>query len=124
MFVAVVIVRLPGKAAMFLFMEQVDVEEENRRAQAHKLAKLAKMEQDWRAEQQGGRGSWFWNSFATSFTSNIIENIQVGVVGHTHTLMFDFGPIHRWILMTFIFGMRMRPLDDPWEWGCCWMEWE
>ena len=34
------------------------------------------MEQKWREEQRG-KTSWFWSSFASSFTSTIVENLQV-----------------------------------------------
>ena len=34
------------------------------------------MEQKWREEQRG-KTSWFWSSFASSFTSTIAENLQV-----------------------------------------------
>lgn len=34
------------------------------------------MEKKWREEQQG-KTSWFWSSFASSFTSTVAENLQV-----------------------------------------------
>lgn len=46
-------------------------------AQIRKMAKLAALEAAWREEQQKGRSSWFWSSFASSFSSTIAENLQV-----------------------------------------------
>jgi vacuolar protein sorting-associated protein 13D len=62
-----------------LDLEKFDAEEEKMAAQARKRAKLFAMEQNWKEEQQRGGSSWFWSSFASSFTSTIAENLQVTI---------------------------------------------
>lgn len=52
-------------------------EEELAREQTAKQVKLAKLEEGWRAEQQRGRGWWFWSPFSASLPSNVIANLQV-----------------------------------------------
>lgn len=56
---------------------QYDPEEEERQAQAKKRARLDKLEQRWKAEQQESRGGWWFLSSFTSFPSSIVENLQV-----------------------------------------------
>ena len=66
---------------LFFFFSNIlkfNPEEEKAAAQSKKLSKLAAMEQKWREEQQGGKSSWFWSSFAASFSSTVAENLQVG----------------------------------------------
>ena len=55
---------------------QYDPEKEEAAAQAKKHARLAKMEDKWKEDQQQSKGWWFLAPFS-SFPSNVIENLQV-----------------------------------------------
>ena len=52
-------------------------EEEAAREQTVKEALLAKLEEEWKAEQQTNSGWWFWSPLSVSLPSNVIANLQV-----------------------------------------------
>ena len=61
---------------------QYNAEAEEEQAQAKKQAKLDKLEREWKAEQQRTSSWWFqkWLPLPTSFPSNVVANLQVGMV--------------------------------------------
>ena len=79
------------------------------------------MEQKWREEQRG-KTSWFWSSFASSFTSTIAENLQVrergregergGGDGGEGRRKYNYFLLFRSILTIFIFATRMRKWEE------------
>ena len=56
---------------------QFDSEEEERLNQSKKQAKLDRLEQQWKTEQQKSNSWWFWSPFNVTFPSSVLENLQV-----------------------------------------------
>ena len=69
--------------------------------QIRKKAKLLNMENKWREEQQGNT-SWFWTSFANSFTSTVADNLQVKVDIYVYYMY-----VLRLLLMIFIYDTKI-----------------
>ena len=72
-------------------------EEEDARKQATKQAKLAKLEEEWKAEQQTSKGWWWWSPLSISLPSNVIANLQVGdspyEMSHAHYWLLCFAQV-------------------------------
>ncbi len=58
--------------------EQGSAEEEDEAAQSRKEAKLNKLEEQWKVEQEISSSWWYWSPISLTFPSNVIANLQVG----------------------------------------------